>query len=125
VQNPGDTSDNYEVLYLPRRRLSFFHAVQQEQLFDVRSDFSEPKASPKLPALRILGTQPGSEFNNATPTASSPPTVLTDNPADADAMKAAASSRASPWQVPEPDRCRSREWRSCMMARNPPRPGAL
>jgi myo-inositol 2-dehydrogenase / D-chiro-inositol 1-dehydrogenase len=95
VQNPGDTSDNYEVLftYPGEVQLSFSSTqFNKNNFFDVSERFFGTEGLAEAPysgALRILGTQPWEwASNNAAPTGQFAANgAFTDNLAEADAMK--------------------------------------
>ena len=95
VQNPGDTSDNYEVLftYPGDVQLSFSSTqFNKNNFFDVSERFFGTEGIAEAPysgALRILGTQPWEwSSNNAAPTGKFAANgAFTDNLAEADAMK--------------------------------------
>ena len=95
VQNPGDTSDNYEVIftYPGDVQLSFSSTqFNKNNFFDVSERFFGTDGLAEAPysgVLRILGTQPWEwSSGNATPTGQFAANgAFTDNLAEADAMK--------------------------------------
>jgi predicted dehydrogenase len=95
AQNPGDTSDNYEVLftYPGDVELSFSSTqFNKNNFFDVSERFFGTEGLAEAPysgALRILGNQPWEWSSNAaTPTGQFAANgAFTDNLAEADAMK--------------------------------------
>jgi predicted dehydrogenase len=95
VQNPGDTSDNYEVLftYPGDVQLSFSSTqFNKNNFFDVFERFFGTEGLAEAPysgALRIIGTQPWQwSASNEAPTGQFAANgAFTDNLAEADAMK--------------------------------------
>jgi myo-inositol 2-dehydrogenase / D-chiro-inositol 1-dehydrogenase len=95
VQNPGNTSDNYEVIftYPGDVQLSFSSTqFNKNNFFDVSERFFGTEGLAEAPysgALRIVGTQPWQwSASNTTPTGQFAANgAFTDNLAEADSMK--------------------------------------